>query len=94
MYDPVDVFVGTADSDGASNDAGEPANGALPAARANPVRSADLSLSAIGTYSALQAFLAGIEKSARLLDVRNIVVNGSDTGVYSYKVTIRLYWLR
>lgn len=76
------------------NDSGGTGNDALPAARANPVGSADLSLSAIGTYSALHAFLAGIEKSARLLDVRDIVVNGSNTGVYNYQVTIRLYWLR
>lgn len=63
-------------------------------ARANPVGSVDLSLSAIGTYSALQAFLAGIEKSARLLDVRDISVKGSDTGVYNYQMVVRLYWLR
>jgi Tfp pilus assembly protein PilO len=60
----------------------------------NAVGSIDLSLSAIGTYTALHAFLVGIEKSARLLDVRDIAVTGSDTGVYTYKMTIRLYWLR
>ncbi len=62
--------------------------------KANPVGSVDLSLSAIGTYSALQAFLVGIEKSARLLDVLDITVNGSETGVYNYKMIMRLYWLR
>ena len=71
-----------------------PSSGALPAARGNPVGSVDLSLSAIGTYSALQAFLTGVEKSARLLNVRNITVRGSDTGVYNYQMIIRLYWLR
>jgi len=59
-----------------------------------PVSSVDLSLSAIGTYAAFQTFLVGVEKSARLLDVRDISVKGSDTGVYSYQMTIRLYWLR
>lgn len=68
--------------------------GTLQIARANPVGSVDLSLSAIGTYSSLQSFLSGIEKSARLLDVRDITVKGSDTGVYNYQMTIRLYWLR
>jgi len=66
----------------------------LPAAGANPVGSVDLSLSAVGTYSALKSFLIGIERSARLLDVRDIVVKGSDTGVYNYQMTLRLYWLR
>jgi hypothetical protein len=63
-------------------------------ATVNPVGSVDLSLSAIGTYSALHAFLTGIEKSARLLDVQDIHVTGSDTGVYTYQLTMRLYWLR
>lgn len=71
-----------------------PSSGTLQVARANPVGSVDMSLSAIGTYSALQAFLSGIEKSARILDVRDITVKGSDTGVYNYQMTIRLYWLR
>ncbi len=60
----------------------------------SPIDSVDLSLSAVGTYTAFQTFLGGIEKSARLLDVRDIVVKGSDTGVYTYQMLIRLYWLR
>ncbi|HCR52644.1 TPA: hypothetical protein DIV48_03325 [Candidatus Kaiserbacteria bacterium] len=67
---------------------------ALPTDEANPVGSIDLSLSAVGSYAALQAFLAGLEKSARLLDIRDITVKGSDTGVYNYQMTVRLYWLR
>lgn len=66
----------------------------LPAAGASPVGSVDLSLSAVGTYTSLQSFLIGVERSARLLDVRDIVVKGSDTGVYNYQMVLRLYWLR
>ncbi|MDD3531340.1 MAG: GspMb/PilO family protein [Candidatus Pacebacteria bacterium] len=69
-------------------------NRGLPAAGANPVGSVDLTLSAVGTYPALQAFLVGVERSARLLDVRDVVVKGSDTGVYNYQMALRLYWLR
>jgi Tfp pilus assembly protein PilO len=68
--------------------------GALPASGASPTGSVDLSLSAVGTYPALQAFLAGVERSQRLLDVRDLMVKGSDTGVYSYKMSLRFYWLR
>jgi Tfp pilus assembly protein PilO len=85
----IDVVVNSAD-----NTKGAAPSGTLPVARADPVGSVDLSLSAIGTYTALQEFLVGIEKSARLLDVRDINVKGSDTGVYNYKMTVRLYWLR
>lgn len=68
--------------------------GALPLTTSNPVGSVDLSLSVIGTFSALQTFLSGVEKSARLLDVHDLVVKGSDTGVYTYQMILRLYWLR
>jgi Tfp pilus assembly protein PilO len=68
--------------------------GALPTAATNPVGSVNLSLSAVGTYAALQTFLSGVERSARLLDIEDIVVKGSDTGVYTYKMVLRLYWMR
>lgn len=58
------------------------------------VGTVDLSLSAQGTFSSLQTFLMGIEKSGRLLDVQDIVVRDSETGIYSYQMRIRLYWLR
>lgn len=74
-------------------------NGIAPSAMgsvpvpSDPADSADLSLTAIGTYPAFHTFLVGIEKSARLLDARDIVVKGSDTGVYTYQMKVRFYWL-
>jgi len=62
--------------------------------RANPIGSVSLSLSAIGTYVSLQTFLRGVETSQRLLDVQELVVKGSDTGVYTFQMKINLYWLR
>ncbi|OGG78521.1 hypothetical protein A3A36_00485 [Candidatus Kaiserbacteria bacterium RIFCSPLOWO2_01_FULL_52_12b] len=67
---------------------------ALPSTDASVVGAANLSLSAVGTYQALQTFLLGVEMSERLLDVKEIALSGSDTGVYTYKMTVRLYWLR
>lgn len=83
----IDVTANTVDS-------ATPAGQALPASSVNPMGSIDVSLSAVGTYAALKAFLIGVENSARLLDVRNISVSGSETRVYTYKITLRLYWLR
>jgi len=60
----------------------------------NPLGSADLNLSAVGTYSALKTFLGSVEKSQRLLDVRDLSIKGSETGVYSYQMRLRFYWLR
>jgi hypothetical protein len=79
---------------GAQTSAAAADSGTISVARPDPVSSVDLSLSAIGTYAALQSFLAGLEKSARLLDVQDIVVKGSETGVYTYQMALRLYWLR
>ncbi|MFA6408072.1 MAG: hypothetical protein WCW36_01170 [Candidatus Paceibacterota bacterium] len=79
---------------GSSASTNDQRSDALPSADASPVDSVDLSLSATGTLSAMKAFLVGIEKSARLLDVRDLTVKGSDTGVYDYEMTLSLYWLR
>lgn len=68
--------------------------GALPTVGLTPVNSVDLTLSAAGTFSALQTFITGVEKSARLLDIHDVVVRGSETGVYTYQMKVRLYWLR
>lgn len=60
----------------------------------NPVNSVDMALTAVGTYRGFQGFLAGIEGSERLLDVKSVSVTGSNTGLYNYQITLRLYWLR
>ena len=83
----IDVMTGTAG--GAATVPGASSSGAR-----GSIGSVDLSLSAVGTFSSLQTFLGGVERSARLLDVRDLVVKGSDTGVYNYQMTVRLYWLR
>lgn len=80
---------------GATGASAQNANtGALPTAGLTPVNSVDLALTAVGTFGALQTFMAGIERSARLLDIHDLVVRGSETGVYTYQMNMRLYWLR
>lgn len=56
--------------------------------------SLELSVSATGSYAAFRTFLAGVEQSLRPLDVIELSVDDSNTGVYTYDVTFRLYWLR
>ncbi len=68
--------------------------GGFTVAAENPVDSIDLTMNATGSYAALRTFLAGIEQSLRPLDVVAIQVVPSPTGVYSYDLTLRLYWLR
>ena len=66
--------------------------GVTLSAATGPTGSAELS--AVGTYAALQSFLVGVEKSERLLDVKDLLVRGSDTGVYDYRMKLSFYWLR
>lgn len=73
---------------------GAVASGTLQPSEASQVGSADLSLSASGTFTALNAFLSGVESSVRLLDIRDFAITSSDTGIYNYKMTLRFYWLR
>lgn len=80
--------------DVAGGSSGASASVAAGTTSGDPVGTIDLTLEAKGTYEALNAFLAGAELSERLLDARDITVAGSDTGVYDYKMTLRLYWLR
>lgn len=70
------------------------ADGFGPAEYVSPEQSVTISLSAVGPYSALKTFLAGVEKSGRLLDVQDLAIQGSETGVYTYRMKIRIYWLR
>lgn len=54
----------------------------------------DLSVTITGSYSAFKSFLASVEQSLRLLDVVSLSIQDSETGVYTYNLTLRLYWLR
>jgi hypothetical protein len=88
---------------GESSAAPAPVDGAAPADTPAPlggfqngslVDSVDLSVTATGTYHAFRSFLDGIESSLRPMDVVRLDVKGSATGVYTYSVTLRIYWLR
>lgn len=61
---------------------------------ASPVDSLLLSVSAAGTYDAFRTFIEAAERSLRLLDVVELSVDDAPTGVYTYVLTFRMYWLR
>lgn len=60
----------------------------------SPIDSVELTMTATGSYGAFRRFLAGMEQSLRPMDVISLAVDESDTGVYSYDMTVRIYWLR
>jgi hypothetical protein len=59
----------------------------------SPIDSLNLTFKATGTYSSFRNFLAGMENSLRPLDVTNLEVTQSANGVYTYGMTVRIYWL-
>lgn len=69
-------------------------SGALELESEDAVESLDLTVTASGTYSAFKTFLQGAEWSLRPLDLVALEIQDSQTGVYSYQMTFRLYWLR
>jgi len=71
-----------------------PTSAPLALQSSEPTESLELSVSATGSYAAFRTFLAGVEQSLRPLDVIELSVQDSETGVYTYDVTFRLYWLR
>jgi len=54
----------------------------------------DITVTAEGTYNAFRTFLEASEKSLRLLDLVSLNVKSSATGVYTYDMTFRIYWLQ
>ncbi len=56
--------------------------------------SLDLSMTATGSYAALRTFMSGVETSLRPLDLVEFSLADSPTGLYTYQMTYRLYWLR
>lgn len=59
-----------------------------------PVDSLDITVSGIGTYAAFRTFLEGVEYALRPMDLIDLSIVDSETGVYTYDMTFRIYWLR
>ncbi len=90
----VDVSQPTGTTANSSQGFGGGSGSGLDFGQVSPTGSVDLTLTATGSYAAFQGFLAGVESSERILDVRSISVQGTNTGLYTYQMTIRFYWLR
>lgn len=82
------------EGDGAAAQTQSSGDGALALESTNPVGSIDVTVTAVGSYGAFRNFLESAEKSLRLLDVVGINITSSDSGVYTYDVTLRIYWLQ
>jgi hypothetical protein len=78
---------------GATVTSSVPTSGAATLPSNSSTDSLDLSVNATGTYAQFTAFLTAAEQSLRPLDITKIVLTSSGTGVYTYAITFRIYWL-
>lgn len=53
-----------------------------------------VSFSFISNYANFTRFLADLEKSLRIMDVKSASFNTEETGLYEHKLTIETYWLK
>lgn len=55
---------------------------------------ATVSFSFISNYENFKGFLADIEKSLRIMDVKSVSFQVADSGFYEYQVSVETYWLK
>jgi Tfp pilus assembly protein PilO len=53
-----------------------------------------ISFSVTSSYENFQNFLKDLEKSLRLVDITDLSINASPTGLYEYSVSLKTYWLK
>lgn len=68
--------------------------GRLASEEVTPTQSLDITVRGVATYSSFRTFLDGVERSLRPMDLMALSLADSETGVYSYDMTFRIYWLR
>jgi Tfp pilus assembly protein PilO len=59
-----------------------------------PYVKATVNFSLISTYENLKGFLADVERSLRLIDVRELSFKVEEGNLYEHKISIETYWLK
>lgn len=61
---------------------------------ANKYGTIGVSFGVMASYDNFQNLLTDLEKSLRLVDITELSVTGSDTGLYDFSVGLKTYWLK
>ncbi len=61
---------------------------------ANKYDTASVTFSFVSNYDNFKLFLADIEKSLRIMDIKSVSFQTSDSGFYTYQVSVETYWLK
>ncbi|MBX4206299.1 type 4a pilus biogenesis protein PilO [Candidatus Parcubacteria bacterium] len=59
-----------------------------------PYDKALVSFSFVSTYSNFEKFLGDLEKSLRIMDVKDASFQTGETGLYEHRITVETYWLK
>jgi Tfp pilus assembly protein PilO len=55
---------------------------------------ATVSFNFVSNYKDFMRLLADIEKSLRIMNIKSISFQASDSGLYEYKISVETYWLK
>ena len=59
-----------------------------------PYTAVTVSFSFISTYANFRKFMADIEQSLRIIDVKSVSFQATENGVYEFQVSVETYWLK
>ena len=59
-----------------------------------PYDSVTVSFSFVATYDNFRKFLGDIEKSLRVIDVKTVDFDSTESGLSDYKISVETYWLK
>lgn len=66
----------------------------LPAISTPILDNVDVSFTVTAPYQQFVSFLQDLEANLRIMDVTHLTVSTADSGLYSFQVGLRTYWLR
>lgn len=77
-----------------SDDTAAKKGGVIPeSSREEGFGSLQFQFSVAADYATFRRFMEDLEKSLRVIDITSLTLSPSDSGKYSYAVSIRTYWL-
>lgn len=59
-----------------------------------PYNAVTVSFTLVATYSNFRKFMADVEQSLRIIDVKALTFQSTDNGLYEFHVSIDTYWLK
>lgn len=69
-------------------------SGIIQSSGAEPYGSVVVSFSFVSTYPNFKRFLADIEKSLRIIDVKSVSFATTESGIYEFQIAVQTYWLK